>query len=116
MGCSGSMAFTSNGTCRTRETSFQRAQCMACWRLMMAACGSLLGSKTRFMSCETAGSSANGDADGITSHPTTIVRDHEGTIWANTESGVIRFNGIQWERVGRNWNFPEDVPRITSDV
>jgi hypothetical protein len=57
-----------------------------------------------------------GDADGITSHPTTIVRDHEGTIWANTESGVIRFNGIQWERVGRNWNFPEDVPRITSDV
>ena len=25
-----------------------------------------------------------GDANGVTSHPTTLVQDHEGTIWANT--------------------------------
>jgi hypothetical protein len=27
-----------------------------------------------------------GEADGVTSNPTTIVQDHEGTIWANTET------------------------------
>ena len=34
-----------------------------------------------------------GKADGIRSNPTAIAQDHEGTIWANTEAGVIRFNG-----------------------
>ena len=57
-----------------------------------------------------------GKADGIRSNPTTIAQDHEGTIWANTEAGVIRFNGTRWEHIAKNWNFPEDVPRITSDV
>jgi signal transduction histidine kinase len=57
-----------------------------------------------------------GKADGVTSNPTTIAQDHEGTIWANTEAGVIRFNGTRWEHIGENWNFPEDVPDITSDV
>ena len=57
-----------------------------------------------------------GKANGVTSNPTTIVQDHEGTIWANTETGVIRFNGTRWEHIGRDWNFPEDVPHITSDV
>ncbi|QOY89532.1 sensor histidine kinase [Paludibaculum fermentans] len=55
-------------------------------------------------------------SDGVTSNPTNIVQDLEGTIWANTETGVIRFNGTRWERIGKNWNFPEDVPHITSDV
>jgi signal transduction histidine kinase/ligand-binding sensor domain-containing protein len=58
----------------------------------------------------------HGKANGVTSYPTTIVQDHEGTIWANTETGVIRFNGTRWEHIGRDWNFPEDVPHITSDV
>jgi PAS domain S-box-containing protein len=57
-----------------------------------------------------------GDADGITSHPTAMIQDHEGTTWANTEAGIIRFNGSRWEHIGRDWNFPEDVPRATSDV
>jgi len=56
------------------------------------------------------------EADGVTSNPTTIVQDHEGTIWANTETGVIRFNGARWEHIGRGWNFPEDVPHTTSDT
>lgn len=56
-----------------------------------------------------------GEADGVTSNPTAIVQDHEGTIWANTETGVIRFNGTRWEHIGRGWNFPEDVPDTTSD-
>ena len=41
-----------------------------------------------------------GEADGVTSNPTTIVQDHEGTIWANTETGVIRFDGTRWEHIG----------------
>jgi ligand-binding sensor domain-containing protein/signal transduction histidine kinase len=54
--------------------------------------------------------------DGVVSIPTAIVRDHEGTIWANTETGLIRFNGTRWEHIGRDWNFPEDVPTKTSTV
>ena len=57
-----------------------------------------------------------GEAEGVTSNPTTIVQDHEGAIWANTETGVIRFNGARWEQIGRGWNFPEDVPHTTSDT
>lgn len=55
-------------------------------------------------------------ADGITSLPTAIVQDHEGTLWANTESGVIRFDGTRWEHIGKEWNFPEDVPHEDSIV
>jgi ligand-binding sensor domain-containing protein len=59
---------------------------------------------------------AYSSTDGVTSNPTTIVQDRESTIWANTETGVIRFNGTRWEHVGNNWNFPESVPNLTSDV
>jgi signal transduction histidine kinase/ligand-binding sensor domain-containing protein len=55
-----------------------------------------------------------GKADGVTSIPQAIVHDREGTIWANTNTGVIRFNGTRWEHIGKDWNFPEDVPRHTS--
>ena len=57
-----------------------------------------------------------GEADGVLSNPTTIVQDHEGTLWANTVIGVIRFNGTRWEHIGKEWNFPEDVPRVNSIV
>ena len=57
-----------------------------------------------------------GKADGITSLPTAIVHDHEGTLWANTESGVIRFNGRRWGHIGKEWNFPENVPHENSTV
>ena len=55
-----------------------------------------------------------GKADGVTSLPTALVQDRDGVIWANTATGVIRFNGTRWEHVGKDWNFPEDVPHITS--
>jgi signal transduction histidine kinase/ligand-binding sensor domain-containing protein len=55
-----------------------------------------------------------GNADGVTSYPDAIVQDHEGTLWANTWNGLIRFNGTRWERIGNEWNFPEDVPEETS--
>jgi signal transduction histidine kinase/ligand-binding sensor domain-containing protein len=57
-----------------------------------------------------------GEADGVTSNPTSVVQDHEGTIWANTQTGVIRFNGMRWQHIGRDWNFPEDVPHLNSIV
>ena len=53
-------------------------------------------------------------ADGITTSPRAIVQDREGTIWANTAAGMIRFNGTRSEHIGKDWNFPEGVPRITS--
>jgi ligand-binding sensor domain-containing protein len=59
---------------------------------------------------------AYGKAEGVTSNPTNIVQDHEGTIWANTETGVLRFNGTRWDDLGENWNFPINVPHVTSDV
>jgi signal transduction histidine kinase/ligand-binding sensor domain-containing protein len=43
-----------------------------------------------------------------------IVRDHDGTIWANVSIGLIRFNGTRWEHVGHEWNFPENVPHGTA--
>ena len=43
-----------------------------------------------------------------------MVRDHDGTIWANVAIGLIRFNGTRWEHVGREWNFPENVPHGAS--
>lgn len=54
--------------------------------------------------------------DGITSYPAAIVQDHEGIVWANTESGVIRFNGTRWEHIGKEWNFPEEVSNNDSIV
>jgi len=55
-----------------------------------------------------------GKADGVNAIPQAIVNDREGTIWANTNVGVIRFNHTRWEHIGKDWNFPEDVPRATS--
>jgi signal transduction histidine kinase/ligand-binding sensor domain-containing protein len=43
-----------------------------------------------------------------------IVRDHDGTMWANAGFGLIRFNGTGWENIGREWNFPENVPHDTA--
>jgi ligand-binding sensor domain-containing protein len=43
-----------------------------------------------------------------------IVRDSDGTIWANVAIGLIRFNGTRWEHIGREWNFPENVPHGTA--
>jgi hypothetical protein len=50
-----------------------------------------------------------GKADGVPSNAIAIVQDHEGVIWANTETGLIRLNGNRWESIGKAWNYPEDI-------
>lgn len=57
-----------------------------------------------------------GNADGVPSEHCicSIVRDHDGVMWANVGVGLIRFNGTRWEHVGHEWNFPESVPHFTA--
>ncbi len=43
-----------------------------------------------------------------------IVRDHDGTMWADIGIDLLRFDGTRWEQVGREWNFPENVRRVTA--
>jgi ligand-binding sensor domain-containing protein len=120
--CFDSMAFISNAMWRDRETSFQKSAC-----LLALPDGSLwIGYGTYGIAFGNYGYGNEicllrndnvkcyGKTDGVTSVPAAIVRDHGGTIWANTETGVIRFSGTQWEHIGKDWNFPEDVPRPTS--
>jgi len=57
-----------------------------------------------------------GASDGVTSEPINLVQDHEGTIWANTWAGILRFNGKRWEHIAKDWNFPEVVPHATSEA
>lgn len=57
-----------------------------------------------------------GDADGVTSNPISVVKDHDGTIWANTEGGVLRFNGTRWNLIGKEWSLPEGIHGATSQA
>jgi signal transduction histidine kinase/streptogramin lyase len=45
-----------------------------------------------------------------------ILRDHDGTMWADAGRGLIRFNGTRWEHIGREWNFPESVAHSTASA
>ncbi len=40
-----------------------------------------------------------------------LARDVEGTLWAATSGGLVRFEGNRWKQVGRDWNFPGKVAR-----
>ncbi|WP_047496989.1 sensor histidine kinase [Terriglobus sp. TAA 43] len=57
-----------------------------------------------------------GEEEGVTSNPTTIVQDHSGAIWANTEAGLLRLAGTRWEHIGKAWEFPEYVPSFSSEA
>jgi PAS domain S-box-containing protein len=35
-----------------------------------------------------------------------LAQDREGTIWAATDSGLLRLEGSRWKDVGKDWNFP----------
>ncbi len=35
-----------------------------------------------------------------------FAQDREGTIWAATDSGLLRLEGSRWKHVGNDWNFP----------
>ena len=43
-----------------------------------------------------------------------IAQDHEGTMWANTGTGLIRLNGTKWERVDSQWNVPQEMQHTGS--
>ncbi|MFY9740374.1 MAG: hypothetical protein WAK21_00130, partial [Candidatus Sulfotelmatobacter sp.] len=71
---------------------------------------------TKSVSCGTATGNATAKLTVWHRYPQASFRDHEGTVWANTWTGVIRFDGTRWEHIGKDWNFPENVPSQTSTV
>ncbi len=76
----------------------------------------LMGMGTKSVSCGTATGNATAKLTVWHRYPQASFRDHEGTVWANTWTGVIRFDGTRWEHIGKDWNFPENVPSQTSTV
>ncbi len=40
-----------------------------------------------------------------------FARDHDGRIWAGTETGLVLREGNRWNPIGRDWNFTPDVIR-----
>jgi PAS domain S-box-containing protein len=44
-----------------------------------------------------------GVSDGLIS---SFAQDREGTIWAATDSGLLRLEGSRWKDVGKDWDFP----------
>jgi len=40
-----------------------------------------------------------------------FARDHDGRIWAGTETGLVLRESNRWNPIGRDWNFAPDVIR-----
>jgi len=40
-----------------------------------------------------------------------FARDHDGRIWASTETGLVLREGTRWIPIGHDWNFAPDVIR-----
>ena len=40
-----------------------------------------------------------------------FARDHDGRIWAGTETGLVLRDGSRWIPIGHDWNFAPDVIR-----
>jgi signal transduction histidine kinase/ligand-binding sensor domain-containing protein len=40
-----------------------------------------------------------------------FARDHDGRIWAGTETGLVLRQGTRWIPIGREWNFGPDMIR-----
>jgi signal transduction histidine kinase/ligand-binding sensor domain-containing protein len=40
-----------------------------------------------------------------------FARDHDGRIWAGTETGLVLREGARWIPIGHDWNFAPDVIR-----
>ncbi|MEY2394035.1 MAG: hypothetical protein QOF94_380, partial [Acidobacteriaceae bacterium] len=41
----------------------------------------------------------------------TFARDHDGRIWASTETGLVLREGTRWVPIGHDWNFAPEVIR-----
>jgi ligand-binding sensor domain-containing protein len=42
-----------------------------------------------------------------------FARDHDGRIWASTETGLVLREGTRWIPIGHDWNF---APEVLSDL
>lgn len=40
-----------------------------------------------------------------------FARDHDGRIWAGTETGLVLRQGNRWIRIGHQWNLPREMIR-----
>jgi len=40
-----------------------------------------------------------------------FARDHDGGIWAGTETGLVLREGTRWVKIGREWNFTPEMIR-----
>ena len=40
-----------------------------------------------------------------------FARDHDGRIWAGTETGLVLRQGARWIPIGRDWNFTPEMIR-----
>jgi signal transduction histidine kinase/ligand-binding sensor domain-containing protein len=40
-----------------------------------------------------------------------FARDHDGRVWAGTETGLVLREGTRWIPIGHNWNFAPEVIR-----
>jgi signal transduction histidine kinase/ligand-binding sensor domain-containing protein len=40
-----------------------------------------------------------------------FARDHDGRIWAGTETGLVLRQGTRWIKIGHDWNFTPEVIR-----
>ncbi len=45
----------------------------------------------------------------------TLAQDSKGTMWAGTGSGVWRFDGSKWRKLGAEWGAPMDISNLGID-
>lgn len=44
-----------------------------------------------------------------------LMQDHDGIVWANTTSGVWRFEHSEWQHLGAEWNGPKNADYMAFD-
>ncbi|HET9711657.1 MAG TPA: triple tyrosine motif-containing protein [Pyrinomonadaceae bacterium] len=44
-----------------------------------------------------------------------IVQDHDGILWASSNSGIWRLEHSEWQRLGAEWNPPNNILNIAFD-
>ena len=53
----------------------------------------------------------SGDTEPADPRIHSFARDHEGRIWAGSETGLFVRDGTRWRAVGREWNLPSEMIR-----
>lgn len=49
-----------------------------------------------------------GESDGVpVGGNSSIIEDADGTVWASFTGGFVRFNGTRFQKVRKEWNYPE---------